>query len=189
MTLADAQTRGYTQAGTAMAPTPPTGVYSVTRPTEGDPRVVIRAWIGARQARAGIEQEMRSAAEYGIRQLAGWQRAHSTGAGLGIESGEAIRLAPELVNQALQNRGIEAFLRFLRDEAAAQGELLHLQTETLTQTGTLRLSSIHYLVERQEGQHMITLFEAVIEVRGDGSARAGVRLEGDKYEFGPWFEP
>jgi Bacterial toxin 4 len=189
MTLEQARAHGYTEAGTREAP-PPTGAYSVTRPTEGDPRVVIRAWIGGRQARAGLEREMRSAAEYGIDQLTGWQRAHSTAPSLGIESGEAIRLAPELVNQALQNRGIEAFLRFLRDQAAAQGERLHLQTETRTQTGTLRLSSIHYLVERQEGQRMITLFEVAIEVREDGSARAGVRLEGsDEYTFGPWLEP
>ncbi len=189
MTLQEARSHGYTEAGTQQ-PLPPSGVYDVVRPTVGDPRAVIRAWIGGREARAGLEHEMRSAAEYAIQELAGWQRAHSTGAGLGIESGEAIRLAPELVNQAMQNRGIESFLRALRDQVVGQGERLHLTTETQTHSGTLRLSSIHYIVERPEGQRMITLFEAVIEVQRDGRARAGVRLSGsDKYTFGPWLRP
>jgi hypothetical protein len=187
MTLAEARARGFTEAGTR--PAPVSGVYSVERPTLGDPRVVIRAWIGAREARAGLEREMMSAGEYAIAELAGWQRAHSTGAGLGAESGEAIRLAPELVNQALQNRGIEAFLRGLRDLAEVEGERLHLTTETTSQPRTLRLASIHYLVEMPEGGRMITLFEAAIEVRPDGTARAGVRLPGsDTYTWGPWLE-
>lgn len=187
MTLEAARAAGYVEAGTAAAQ-PPSGMYSVTRPTAGDQRVVIRAWIGDRQTRAGLERQMYSAAEYGLAELIGWQRAHSTGAGLAIESGDAIRLASELVNQALQNRGIEAFLRALRDQVAGEGERLHLQTETTTHPNTLRLSSIHYLVERPEGDRMITLFEAVIEMRPDGSARAGVRLAGSNtYTFGPWF--
>ena len=187
MTEAQASANGYTEAGAPRA-TPPTGVYGVERPERGDPRIVLRAWLGPRQVRAGLEREMMSAAEYGVQSLQGMERAHSTGAGLGAESGEGIRLAPEVVNQAMQNRGIEAFLRALRDIALQTGERIHLTTETQTHARTLRLASIHYIVEVQEGDRMITLFEAAIEVRRDGRARCGVRMPGsDTTTWGPWF--
>lgn len=188
MTLAEAEAAGFRRTGSGPGPPPETGVYEVVRPTRGDPRVVIRSWLGYRQARAGLERAMRSAGEYAIELIRGWQRAHSTGAGLGIESGEAIRLAPEMVNQALQNRGIEAFLRALRDDYLPAGRDVHLTTVTRTHSGTLRLASIHYIVEAPEaGGRMITLFEAVVEVRLDGMARPGVRSPGaDTYTYGPW---
>jgi hypothetical protein len=189
MTAAEAEAAGFERAygGTASTsgPPPSSGVYAVERPSLGDPRVVIRSWIGESQARAGLEREMASAVEYGIEEIRGWQRAHSQGAGLGVESGEAIRLAPELVNQVLQNRGIEGFLRILRD--ISEGARLHLTTVTRTYPGTLRLMDIHYIVEVQEGGGMITLFEAAIEVQRSGRARAGVRLPGtDTYTWGSW---
>ncbi len=186
MSLAEAEAQGHLRSGSGARP--PSGVYSVERPTRGDQRVVIRSWIGQRQRRAGLEREMMSAAEYAAEELAGFQRAHSQGAGLGIESGEGIRLASELVNQVMQRRGIEAFLRGLRDLVEGQ-ERLHLTTETQTHPQILRSSSlIHYVVESPEGGRMITLFEAVIEMRPDGSARCGVRMAGsDAYTFGPWF--
>jgi hypothetical protein len=128
---------------------------------------------------------MASAAEYGIEEIRGWQRAHSQSPGLGAESGEAIRLAPEVVNQALQNRGIEGFLRNLRD--LSEGARLHLTTVTRAHPGTLRLMDIHYIIEVQKDGRMITLFEAVIEVQRSGRARAGVRLPGtDTYTWGSW---
>ena len=131
---------------------------------------------------------MMGAAEYGVEGLEDHERAHSMGAGLGIESGEGIRLASELVNQVLQRRGIEGFLRQLRDIAISANERIHLTTETMTQPRTLRLASIHYIVEVAEGDRMITLFEAAIEVRRTGQARCGVRLPGsDTYTWGPWF--
>ena len=185
MTRAEAEAQGHLRAGSGARP--PSGVYSVVRPTEGDPRVVILSWIGERQRRAGLEREMMSAAEYAAAELEGFQRAHSQGAGLGIESEAGIRLASELVNQVMQRRGIEGFLRALRDVVEGQ-ERLHLTTETQSHPQTLRLSSIHYVVESPEGGRMITLFEAVIEMRPDGSARCGVRMAGsDAYTFGPWF--
>ena len=131
---------------------------------------------------------MRRAGEYAIELIRTFQRSHSTGAGLGIESGEAIRLAPEIVNQTLQNRGIEAFLRALRDEYLSTGRDVHLTTVTHTHSGTMRLASIHYIVETPEASgRMVLLFEAVIEVRMDGMARPGVRPPGsDTYTYGPW---
>lgn len=188
MSEADARAAGYTEAGTPR-PLPPSGAYEVTRPERGEPRVVIRAWIGERSERASLEREMMSAAEYGIAELEGYHRAHSTGAGLGAESGEAIRLAPgELVNQTMQRRGIEGFIRELADIAMSEGVRIHLTTETRTHPRGLRLASIHYSVEAATAEGRITLFDAVIEVRTNGEARAGVRLAGsDTYTFGPWF--
>ncbi len=188
MSEADALARGHTEAGAARA-MPPSSVYEVTRPALGEPRVVIRAWIEERSDRAGLEHEMMSAAEYGIAELEGYHRAHSTGAGLGAESGAAIRLAPgELVNQAMQRRGIEGFIRALADAAMEEGVRIHLTTETRTHSGTLRLASIHYAVEAATPEGRISLFDAAIEVRTNGQARAGVRMAGsDTYTFGPWF--
>jgi len=184
MTLADAETEGYVQAGAK----PPSGVYSVERPSQGDPCVVIKSWIGESQQRAKFEREMMSASQYAVREWADFQLVHSQPAGLGVESRAAIRLASKLVNQTLQNRGIERFLCDLRDRAT--GERLHLTTVTRTRARTLALESIHYIVERPEGGRMITLFEAVIEMRLDGSARAGVRMAGsDNYSLGPWLKP
>jgi hypothetical protein len=183
MTLAEAQAAGHRAAGDRSSVVVSSGVYSERRTRDGG--VEIRGWIGPRERRAGLEREMMRAAEYSIAEIRRYELAHSTGAGLRIESGEGIRLAPRLVNQALQNRGIERFLREMRD--LATGERLHLTTVTHTHASTLRLASIHYHVEVAEGDRMITLFDAVIEVRRNGQARAGVRLPGsDEYTFGPW---
>ena len=162
---------------------PPSGVYSVARRDDG---VEIRAWIGERAPRAGFERELPSAAQYALDEIADWERAHSTGAGLRIESAAAIRLASRLVNQTFQNRGIEDFLRQLRD-VLGQERRLHLQTVTSTHPTTLRLESIHYVIAYMDGERLATAFEVVIEMRTDGSARVGVRLSGNKYVFGPWF--
>ncbi|HRI15067.1 MAG TPA: DUF4157 domain-containing protein [Verrucomicrobiota bacterium] len=184
MSRALALARGYREVGSP-AVAPPSGVYGVERRKDG---VEIKAWIGAVRAdRAGYERELPSAAQYALQQIAEWERAHSTSAGLRIESAAAIRLASRLVNQILQNRGIEDFLRQLRNNNSTDGRL-HLQTVTATHERTLRLESIHYLVSFMQNGRLITAFEAVIEMRTDGSARAGVRFGSDKYVFGPWYQ-
>ena len=187
MTLAEARTAGARPARRrgAAAATSRSGVYSVRRTTGEEAGVVIRSWIGPPQTRARFENEMMSASEYAIDEIVDWERAHSQGAGLGVEAREAIRLAPPLVNQVLQNRGIERFLREMRD--LAQGERIHLTTVTETHTGTLRLASIHYSVEAVDADGRRTLFDAAIEVRRNGESRAGVRLPGsDSFTWGPW---
>jgi hypothetical protein len=184
MTLADAEAEGYIQAGAKRS----SGAYSVERPSKGEPRVVIKSWIGESQHRANFEKEMMSASEYAVKAWADFELTHSQSAGLGVESRAAIRLASKLVNQTLQNRGIERFMRDLRD--LAEGKRLHLTTVTKTHARTPALESIHYIVERPESGRMITLFEAVIEMQLDGSASAGVRMAGsESYTFGPWFKP
>ena len=67
MTRADAEAQGFRVAGSPRTP-PPSGVYSVERRADG---VQIKGWIGERADRAGYEQELPSAAQYGLSQIVG----------------------------------------------------------------------------------------------------------------------
>jgi hypothetical protein len=191
MSLAEAEAQGA--RATALPVTRvavPSGVYSVEHPTLGEPRIVLRALLGYRVARAGMERFMRSASEYAIDAIQGWQRAHASGAGLGAEAAEAIRLAPEFVNQALQNRGVERFLRDLRDIVLPEGAQIHVITEVTTHPGTLRLRSIEYRIEILRDGSRHTVGDVRIEVTREGISHAEVRAPGiDSYaptpEFGP----
>jgi hypothetical protein len=162
------------------------GVYDVRRGQDlGEPATVIKAWIGDPQRRANLERELPAAAEYAIEEIATYERAHSTAPGLGIEAGEAIRLAPRAVNRGLQwesrtpqqvaregRGGIEGYLAEIQ-EALRPEDRLHLTTSTKTHSGTLRLKEIAYHVEiSRDGGRLETLFRVVIEVDRDGSARA-----------------
>lgn len=95
--------------------------------------------------------------------LAGWHRAHSQGAGLGVESPHAIRYAPAEVNQHYQRLGIERHIRDLMGRKPANVDLW-LTTVTYTHLRTLRLSEIQYKVTAVRGAEQRTLFEASIEV-------------------------
>jgi hypothetical protein len=189
-TVAEAEARGARRTTLPdSTPRTPTGVYSVERPTLGDRRVVIRSWLGFREARAGLERHMRSAGEYAIEILRGWQRAHASGAGLGAESGEAIRLAPEFVNQILQNRGIEQFLRDLRSEVLPEGGRVHVTTVVETHPTTLRLASIEYRIEVVTERGSARLADVRIEVSPEGTSQGSVRAPGrDVYEPTPEFD-
>jgi hypothetical protein len=192
MTLAQAQARGA--RATLLPPArvaAPSGVYHTERPTEGEPRVVLRAWLGWSEARAGLERFMRSAGEYAVAIIQGWQRAHASAPSLGAESGEAIRLAPEFVNQALQNRGIEAFLRDLRNRLLREGRQIHVTTVVETQPRSMRLGSIEYRIETMgENGRLEPLADVTIEVTPEGNSRAGVRLPGtDTYTYTPVYGP
>lgn len=187
MTVAEAEARGARR--TAMPERIPSGVYSFERPALGDQRVVLRAWLGFREVRAGLERHMRSAGEYAIEVLRGWQRAHASGAGLGAESGEAIRLAPEFVNQILQNRGIERFLRDLRDRILPEGGRIHVTTVVETHPTTLRLAAIEYRVEVLGESGLTSLGDVRIEVTPEGNAQGFARSAGgDTYASTPIFD-
>jgi putative RNase toxin 4 of polymorphic toxin system len=95
--------------------------------------------------------------------LAGWQRAHSQGAGTGFESPNAIRYAPEEVNQQYQRLGIERHLRDLLSRKPADVELW-LTTVTSTHPRTLRLKEIQYRLDAVRGTQSRRLFEASIGV-------------------------
>lgn len=191
MTAADADAGGYRLAGRGLRTNATSGVYRVQRPPRGTARIVIDSWLGPGQARQGFERQMASAAEYGLEEIEGWERAHSQGAGIGAESAEGIRLAPRVVNQALQNQGIERFMREL-EAAKPEGARIHLRTVTKTHPGTLRLSEIDYEISVQmPGERSRrTVMRASIEVQPDGTARGGAAYAGtDQIEWGEWQRP
>jgi len=94
-----------------------------------------------------------------------YQRAHIIGPGFGIEL-PMIMYAPEKINQDLQNRGVEKLLRELTDKIGEFADI-HVTAHATTQTGSLRLGQITYIVEgQQEGQPMEKLLEVSIDVEG-----------------------
>ena len=121
---------------------------------------VIQNRLGAAVSRRGLERLMFPGIEVG---LAGWQRAHSQGAGTGVESALAIRYAPEEVNQQFQRLGIERYLRELLSLKPSDTDLW-LTTVTMTHPRTLRLKEIQYRVDAVKGLASRKLFEASIEV-------------------------
>jgi hypothetical protein len=165
---------GYRPAGQL----PPTGVLRVERPPLGENRLVIHSRLGTGQVRRGYEKQMASAAAYAIDEIATYERAHSQGAGVGAEAAEAIRLAPRIVNQELQNRGVEKTLRELVATLPA-GTELRLTTVTTTHPGTLRLKEIQYVLRAvRDGRPQAVLFEAGIEVGLSGRAVTTAELRG-----------
>jgi len=124
--------------------------------------LVIQSRLGPAVGRSGFEKRFFSGVEFG---LAGWQRAHSQGAGTGHESAEGIRFAPPEVNQAYQNHGIERFLRTLVVENPTLE--LWLTTVTSTHPRTLRLDEIQYRVDAVHHGTSRCLLEASIEVSND----------------------
>jgi hypothetical protein len=91
------------------------------------------------------------------------QRSHSQGVGTGSESPNAIRYAPEEVNQEYQNLSIERYLRELL-ELKPNDTDLWLMTVTSTHPRTLRLKEIQYRVDAVKGFMSQKLFEAGIQV-------------------------
>jgi hypothetical protein len=114
-------------------------------------------------ARQDMERQFFPGVQVG---LAGWQRAHSQGAGTGFESPHAIRYAPEEVNQQYQRLGIERHVRELLARKPADVELW-LTTATSTHPRTLRLKEIQYRLDAVRGPQSRRLFEASIEVSDD----------------------
>src|SRR6185312_1460605 len=108
---------------------------------------VIVSKVGAPVARSDFEKRMFPGVELG---LVGWERSHSQGAGTGKESPHGILYAPAEVNQQLQNKGIEQFMRDFFKVKAKDAELF-LTTDTTPWPGTLRLKSIEYKFEAKRG--------------------------------------
>ena len=109
------------------------------------------ATLGASTGRAGMERAKFSATEHGnLPAGPGYERAHSLGQGTGFESPYGIFYAPREVNQTLQNRGIEAYMRDLAANAAP-GETFRVVTSTTAHPRTLRLSGIDYSIVRVSG--------------------------------------
>ena len=141
--------------------------------------LVIQSRLRPSVGRKGHERQFFRGIEFG---LAGWQRSHSQGGGTGFESAQGIRFAPEEVNQAYQNRGIERLLRDLVTEYNGQAELW-LTTVTSTHPRTLRLKEIQYKVDVVRDGRSRCLFEASIEVSNDTQSPR-VSVTGTPYAIG-----
>ncbi|MDD7965488.1 polymorphic toxin type 4 domain-containing protein [Actinomycetospora lemnae] len=103
--------------------------------------------LGAAVARAGQEKEHFTASEHG-NLAAGpkYERAHTLGAGTGFESPYAIYYAPRVVNQDLQNQGIEAYMRSLAT-GPPPGHQYRVITSTSTIPDTRRLGGVAYRLQ------------------------------------------
>ena len=124
---------------------------------------VIQSRMGIATSRRGFERRLLPGIEVG---LAGWQRSHSQGGGTGRESPDAIRYAPEEVNQVFQRLGIESYLRELVSLKPIDTELW-LTTVTETHPGSLRLKEIQYRADAVRGIEDRLLFEAEILITND----------------------
>lgn len=133
-------------------------VEGTTKDAMGD--TVIRSKLGPSTSRLDFEQQFFRGIEVG---LPGWERAHSQGQGTGHESPHAIRYAPREVNQVIQNRGIERYLRELY-RLKPSDTVLWLTTVTATFPRTLRLKEIQYRVDAVKGPTSRRLFECSIEI-------------------------
>ena len=125
--------------------------------------IVIQSRLRPGVKRRHFEQQFFRGIEVG---LPGWQRAHSQGAGTGLESPSAIRYAPEALNQEFQRLGIERYLRELFAAKPADTELW-LTTVTATHPLSLRLKEIQYHVDAVPNGASRRLFEASIEVANE----------------------
>jgi len=144
----------------APAPTAPAGLR-IIREWAAPDGFVIDIEVGRGVARLGLEKTLPSGTEVG---LAGWHRAHSSGAGVGAESGRAIRYAPPEVNLGYQNAGIERFVREFNQERASDVRLF-LRTVTTTHPNSLRLASITYRLSAARGSARASnLFEVTINI-------------------------
>jgi hypothetical protein len=121
---------------------------------------VIQSRLRPATDRQGYEKQLFPSIEVG---LAGWERAHSQGAGTGFESPHGIRYAPQEVNQHYQRLGIERILRDLVLKKPVDTELW-LTTVTSTHPRTLRLKEIQYRVDAVRGASTRRVFEASIEI-------------------------
>ncbi len=156
--LRNGDTAAFDEVGEMLQPQRPLRVLPARRDWEG--RIVLESEIGLPSPRSGYERQLLPAVEV---DLPGWHRAHSQGAGTGLERSEAIFYAPPRVNLELQNSGIERFIRELYQQKAADVRL-HLVTATQPHPGTLRLSRISYRVDAERAGRRRALFEAELTV-------------------------
>src|SRR5579884_804006 len=157
MPLEAAEAAQYRESGKP-APKPAPG--TVTRRADGT--TVIQNELGAPTRRRGYEKDLLPGSQVG---LEGYERAHSQGAGFGTEAREGILYAPREVNQEIQNRGIESFIRDLQSMKAPDVKFL-VTTETQAHPGTRRLKEINYRIDalRPGDAKPTRVYEVSIEV-------------------------
>ena len=113
----------------------------------------------------------------------GWQRAHLIGPGFGSELIEGIMLAPEGINQLVQNKGLEKILRDahalgadVQLSARAKGRRLALPLRNGATEIVDILDSVHYEIPR-EGRPPV-VFDITVNPDGSWSASHHGTLDG-----------
>lgn len=136
-------------------------------PTSDHPAGVLRqeSIISAGVDRAGHEEQLKTHGA-GERTGAPTERAHLHGAGLGFESPFGIGPAPTEVNQMLQAKGIEKFMRDLRD-ALPPGATLSYQTSATFHSGSTRQARIEYKIDITVQGKRTTFAEFAIDIEAD----------------------
>jgi len=130
----------------------------------GPPRHETTLAVGP--GRADYESETSSRSEHGnLPSGPKYERAHTIGQGTGTESPIAIWYAPSLVNQLLQNRGIERYMRTLVANKS-DNIVYRLLTKTAPHPRSIRLSHIHYRVDMMVNGKPQGFFEYSINVTG-----------------------
>jgi hypothetical protein len=128
----------------------PNGVQ-VWRAAPGGPILHAAPLALAVGSRAGLERRHYTATQHGLLPQF-YQRAHALGQGTGFESPFAIYYAPEFVNQTLQNKGIEEFMRRLAAyQVQVPGQSLRVLVQTSPHSGTRRLREINYRIRSAVG--------------------------------------
>jgi hypothetical protein len=136
------------------------------------PTVVIVTDIAAPQPRQGFEEVLEPSP-------AGYQRAHLVGAGFGRESPLGVLHAPIEVNQELQNRGIEQFIRGSYAQRLP-GVAFTLRAESSPRPGTDYLARVRYTLYGQRPNEPRTeLLDVTIYVRGTIAAPVVRVVEGE----------
>ena len=142
--------------------------------------VHIQSIVGDATERGGFERLLLPGVKVG---LEGYQRAHSHGPGTGQEVATGILYAPSIVNQELQNHGLEKHIRDVRERVDGIYQVL-LKTETEALTGTLRLRRITYRLELHELDvdpfNATPLMAQEAEIRIDGTSQM------PHISFDPW---
>lgn len=152
-----------------------------TPATEDEPagRIIQSSLVGKGQERKELEENMFSQGESYERtastplgpQAAGYhgpalERGHLHGAGLGVESPFGIGLVPREVNQTLQNRGIERWMRRLRDALPPGAELIYSTDVSWHQTSN-RHSRIGYKLDVIIQGKRVPFAEFAIHIEAD----------------------
>lgn len=145
----------------------------------GPGQIIQSSLVGPGKARAGLEEAMFSQGESYERtaatpigpQAGGYhgpalERGHLHGAGLGVESPFGIGLVPREVNQELQARGIEAWMRRLRDALPPGAELIY-STDVSFHESSNRHSRIGYKLDLVIQGRQVPFAEFAIHIEAD----------------------
>ncbi|MFL6227741.1 MAG: DUF4157 domain-containing protein [Pyrinomonadaceae bacterium] len=134
----------------------------IINPFPPEPKIVIQTEIGAPQARQRFERVLTPPSQVG---LAGYERAHLLGAGFGAESPLGIFYTPSQVNQDLQNRGIEGFIRGIFANRVP-GARFFIRASAEPHPGTQILARVTYTLSGQlPGEPVTDIFETRIIIK------------------------